>query len=231
MTSEHDSINSTIITAVEQVVYSPDDIRIQWAYLIIAVFMVLTAGVFLFLFACHADNPPHPSRTNIDVNGQTQTTTNLLTLRVILILVTLFLNVYYGLEIAMASFLTTYAVKSDLKLTKDTGALMTSTYWGTFTFFRLTTMFYIDFIGAQMNLALELGLIVIANIFLIPFGNMFEWALWAGSAIIGLGMSSIWASMYAYVETSLCPVSDRMAATFTLAACIGEFIWPFLMGR
>lgn len=42
-------------------------------------------------------------------------------------------------------------------------------------------------------------------------------------------MSSIWASVFGFVENYF-PVTAKIAASLTAAACIGEFSVPFLMG-
>lgn len=70
---------------------------------------------------------------------------------------------------------------------------------------------------------MELGIIVLANVVLVPFGNTYEWALWSGVAILGVGMSSIWASIFGYLEEFF-PVTSRMAASFTVAATFGELV-------
>lgn len=144
------------------------------------------------------------------------------------ILTTFFMHFYCGLEITFGSFLTTFAVHSDLKLSKATGALLTSCFWATFTFFRLFAVFYIDFTGPELNLIFELVLILIANVFLMGWGNSALWGLWTGTALLGLGTSSIWASVFGYIEPYI-PVTSGMTASFITAACLGEFIIPAII--
>lgn len=103
-------------------------------------------------------------------------------------------------------------------------------FWGMFTFFRLFTIFYIDYVGAEKNIMFNLLLTVVACGFLVPFGGTSLWCLWVGIALMGLGTSSIWASVYGYLEQFF-PVNSKIAATFTVTACLGEFILPTLMGN
>lgn len=146
------------------------------------------------------------------------------------ILLTMFMHFYCGLEITFGSFLTTYAVNSGLKMSKKDGALLTSLFWATFTFFRLFAVFYIDFTGPEINLIFELILILIANIFLMVWGNATSWGLWTGTALLGLGTSSVWASVFGYIEPYI-PVTSGMTASFITAACLGEFIIPAIISN
>lgn len=57
-----------------------------------------------------------------------------------------------------------------------------SIYWATFSFTRVFTVMYIDYIGAEKNIILQLSICMLANVFLLPFGNSHAWCLWAGNA-------------------------------------------------
>ena len=219
--------NGSSITTITN--YTPDNLLIQSAYQIIALYSVCLSGLFLYIFVRYRHTPQHPSRVVAANTSSDGPRLNECVFRVVIVLATLFLHVYYGLEIAMASFMTTYAVKSDLKLSKATGAMITSVYWSTFTFFRLVTVFYVNMIGPEKNIIFELIIVMVANCFLVPFGDTYPWCLWVGAALIGMGMSAIWASMFAYLEQYF-PLSNKICATFTVFACVGELIFPNLMG-
>jgi hypothetical protein len=149
--------------------------------------------------------------------------------KLIAVILTMVLShVYYGLELAMGSFLVPFSVESDLKLSKAEGTKLTSLFWATFTFWRLTAIFYIEYIGNEMNIWLSLITILIGNVLLIPFGNTNELCLWIGVAIIGLGTSSMWSCMFGYLE-SYFPVTSKIASALIVSALIGEFIFPLLI--
>lgn len=150
--------------------------------------------------------------------------------------VIIFMHIYYGLEISFGSFLTTYVVESkSLPIEteaerKGTGVLMTSLYWATFTFVRLTTIFYSDYVGPELNIAGCLVVTLLSNIILVPFGGTSLPCLWAGVALIGAGTSSIWATMFTFVDCYF-PVTSRIAAAIIIAACVGEFVFPLVISR
>ena len=147
---------------------------------------------------------------------------------VVIILMMMFAHVSYGLELTLGQFLVTFAVDSDLHLSKSQGTRLTSLFWGTFTFWRLTTIFYIEYIGHELNLLASLAIILIGNVFLVPFGNSNELCLWIGVAIIGLGASSMWPSMFGYMEDYFA-VSSRVASAIIISATVGDFVFPFII--
>jgi fucose permease len=141
-----------------------------------------------------------------------------------------FMPIYYGLEMTVGSFLTTFSVESDLHLSKASGAYMTSVYWSMFTFVRLSTVFYIDYLGAEMNVIMNLCVILVANVFLIPWGATYEWCLWVGSTLMGVGCSSIWASALGYLEDYF-PVSSRIVSLIMMSTALGDFVFPFVISH
>lgn len=148
----------------------------------------------------------------------------------VIVLTVMFMHIYYGLEITFGSFLTTFAHESGLQLSKADGAHMTSLFWGTFTVLRLFTVFYIEYVGAEMNILLSLVVVLIANVLLVPFGNSNELCLWIGVGVIGLGTSSIWASLFGYLEEYF-TVTSRIAAGMIVSAIVGEFVFPLIISN
>ena len=96
-------------------------------------------------------------------------------------------------------------------------------YWGCFTFFRLCTLVLISYISARSMLIIDLALIMASNAVLLPLGNQYEWALWVGSALMGVGVSSIYPTLWSFLELIL-PVTSKMTSVVNSTACLGEFI-------
>lgn len=150
--------------------------------------------------------------------------------KIVIILMSLFFHIYCGLEITFGSFLTAFGKKSSLKIPKRRGAILSSLFWATFTFFRLFAIFYIDYVGPQNNLLIEILIVLLSNVFLAPFGDQIEWALWTGSALMGFGLSTIWACNFGYIEEYF-PVTSKITASFITSACLGEFVVPVIMSN
>ena len=147
----------------------------------------------------------------------------------VIVLSVLFFHLYCGLEISFGSLLSPFAVKSNLKMSKSEGSFLTSTYWGMFTFFRIFSLFAITVFSPRALLIFNMALIMLSNVFLLPLANDYRWALWVGSALMGLGCSSVFATMFAFVE-QMTPVTPRFTSITMIACCLGEFIIPLLVG-
>ena len=170
-------------------------------------------------------------RTQLSDNVRESTEKSLVFYKGIVITLTMmFMHIYYGLELTFGSFLVTFAVESNLNLSKKDGAQLTSLFWATFTFWRLTTIFYIEYIGNEMNILFALSVILVGNVILVPFANSSVLCLWIGVAFIGLGTSSIWSCVFGYLEEYF-PVTSRIASSMIVSAIIGEFIFPLIISN
>lgn len=223
---------SNTSVAINIVNYTREDVKLIFPYSIVALVSFVPAVYFFLLFLLKRKTPPHPSR--IVANNSTAGNPATLNPRVrlaVICLMAVFLHVLEGLQITIGTLLPVFAVKSILKLDKSTAAVQTSLFWTTFTFCRLFAIFYVDFIGIQVNLFMTLGIVLLSNGFLLPlaFGCHFEWLLWAGAAMAGIGLSSLWATSFGFIESNF-PVTSRIATAFTLASCLGGFNLPFLTG-
>ena len=142
----------------------------------------------------------------------------------------LFVHIYNGLLLGFGSFLVTFVVESDLKLSKQVGTEMTSCFWGFLTFWRLATIFYIEYVGNKANIIFSLTVVVIGNIIVVPFGESYEICLWVGVALIGLGISSMWSSMFSMLENTF-SITSKMASILIVSALMGEFVFPMIISR
>ncbi|KAI1304105.1 Major facilitator superfamily domain-containing protein 4A [Halotydeus destructor] len=205
-------------------------LKIYIPYAMLGIFAFMLAILFLYLYLYHGDTAEHPSRmvNEVDILEGTKKD-SVWPKRIVVAVAAIFLFTMHGLEVGMGSFIASFAVMSDLHLTKQVGAYMTSLYWFMFTFFRLVAILFIERIGAFYNITIELVILVIANIVLVPFGNTVSWCLWLGVAVMGTGVSTIWASLFGLLENHF-PVTSGIASFVTVAACFGEAAYPVVMG-
>ncbi|KAI1282601.1 Major facilitator superfamily domain-containing protein 4A [Halotydeus destructor] len=210
---------------------NPEELRIHIPYAILGGSCILFAVLFVYLFCYHRDTDEHPSRhVKSEEDMATDNKKGLVcTKRVVIALAAMFLFTLLGFEVGMGSFITSFAVMSNLHLTKLVGAYMTSFYWFTYTAFRLLAIPLIDKIGMYRNITIELGILIVANIFLVPFGNSVEWCLWVGAGLVGVGISTLWGAIYVLLE-SYFPVTSGIASILTVSACLGEWVYPVIMG-
>lgn len=143
------------------------DITVWWAYTIISIFALLVVILLIVMYLVKSSDKAHPT---VERN-QNKTELTLKQKILVLSLAALIFHVYCGLEIAFGRYITTYAFYSDLHLNKSIGAFMTSVFWGTFTFFRLLTVFIVELIGTRIMLWADLIVILVGNVVLIILGN------------------------------------------------------------
>lgn len=227
--------------------FGRQDLLIQWAYAFVSVYNAIIFVVFVVVYLGKRSNKAHPSRlaaiqsqaeaSYCESTGQLKSSLPNCSLAfpaksriLVIIMSTLFMHVYCGLEISFGSLLATFAVKSSLQMNKSLSSFITSLYWGTFTFFRILTMFAITYFKPRTLLLINIAIIMSSNAFLLPFGDTHLWALWTGVALMGLGCSSVFATMIGYVE-QMFPVTNRITSGFMIFACIGEFIIPYIVGK
>jgi FHS family Na+ dependent glucose MFS transporter 1 len=223
-------------------VFHPEDINLVPPYCIIAAALVANAVFGFVVWRLFPETPAHPSREvanessrNSVEKGVVKTsechplTNHYQAWKIAVIILTLcFMHIYLGLEISFGSFMTTFAVKSGLGLSKADGAHLTTMFWSTFTLFRIMTVFYLDIVGLELNIFASMLVILIANAFLIPFGSTSVPMLWAGCAIIGVGISSVWACVYGFLEEHF-TLSPIVSALMIVAAVLGEFVFPVVI--
>ena len=227
---------------------SPSDLLLVYPYSVIAAFLLLNCLFLLIVWKIEPHTDEHPSRKQdrraINSNemegsddNKVQETTDPGVTRAskkymywkytAVTLTMIFAHLYYGLELTFGSFLVTYVVEALGKSKKD-GTRLTSLFWGTFTFWRLTTVFYIEYTGAEMNILGMLTVILLGNVLLIPFSSSSELCLWMGVAVIGLGVSSIWSALFGYLEEHF-PVTSQISGSLIVSAYVGEFIFPLII--
>lgn len=146
----------------------------------------------------------------------------------IITLVMLFMHIYYGIEITFGSFVMTFAVKSNLCMSKTSGAYLTTAFWSSFTLPKIFAIFLVKWIGNEKTIVYSLIMILIGNVILAPFGNDNPYCLWTGTIVIGIGMSSIWACMFSYLEEVL-KLSSSIGSLMIVAAMVGEFVFPVII--
>jgi FHS family Na+ dependent glucose MFS transporter 1 len=221
-------------TAVEEV-FHPEDINLVPPYCIVAAVLALNAVFALIVWRMSPETPAHPSRDTQSMpetfkEKESSDTRSITTVwKIIVIILTLFfLHIYLGLEISFGSFMTAFAVKSGLGLSKADGAHLTTLFWSTFTLFRIITLMYLEKVGSEINIFMSLFAVLVANVILVPFGTTSVPMLWTGTAIIGIGLSSVYACTYGFLEEYF-PLSPLVSALMTVSGILGEFVFPVVI--
>ena len=140
----------------------------------------------------------------------------------------LFMHIFLGLEVAFGSFIMTFAVTSQLHISKDTGALLTTLFWGTFTFAKLAAIFTVQWIGNEGTIFLSLILMLIANVILLPFGQESQVLLFLGVAVMGTALASIFGCIFGFLDSYMI-VTSTIGSGIVLSATLGEVTFPGIL--
>ena len=205
-------------------------------YLLVALFQLLNALLVLGVWFAYPETTDHPSRATNEqqplvtaVGRMAKSDSDKRVWRILVIVLHLIcVHVYYGIEVAFGSYLTTFAVESELHLSKEQGTRLTTLFWSMFTLFKAVAILYIPFVGNACNILLGLAVMLAANGFLLPFGQSNVTLLWIGVAVIGAGLSSIYACMLRYLEDFV-PISGVLGAMTCVSVVMGEFTFPVLI--
>lgn len=213
LNKETDNQLSVSNSSEPDLIGTSNDVKIQWPFIILSILYLLVLVIFIVIYIYYPENSIHPSRIKRDDNVLDQNEkkdkyklnsplSKWLNIFVICI-ATISMHAYVGVEISFGSLLSPFAVKSNLHMSKSEGSFLTSTYWATYTFLRIFSLIGIIYLSPQLLLIINFGIVMLSNCILVPFANEHRWALWTGSALIGLGCSSIFATMFAFLGECL----------------------------
>ncbi len=143
-------------------------------------------------------------------------------------LIVLFFFFYVGVEVGFGNWISTFSLK--INLTGEVGAaVLTSAYWGAFTLGRLISIpVSIKIPPSRLVLFSLLGAwISLGLILLFPASPA---AVWAGSILLGLSISSIFPTMLSFSK-ALMPLSGKLTSYFFISGGLGAMFLPWLIGR
>lgn len=198
-TTQFSSSNSTDLKD------SASQLMIQWPFIIAGIYYSLCLAAFGVIYWFYPENTIHPSRKQSfheDSNAKkdkfklNKPLSNFLRIFVVTV-ATIIMHAYIGLEISFGSLLAPFANKSELAMNKSEGSFLTSAYWAAYTFLRVFSLIAIIYTTPRFLLLVNFGIIMFSNVFLFPFGDTQRWALWLGSGLMGLGTSSVFATLFA----------------------------------
>ena len=200
-------------------------------YTIVAGYILLNALAFAVVWHIAPDTTAHPSREDAAAAEEASQGTRKLSRgwkTVVVILCTIFAHLYMGMELSLGSYLPTFAVTSRLQLTKATGAHLVTLFWSAFTFTRILAIFLTERIGLEAIISGSLGLMLAASVMMTGFAEASSYVLWTGVAVFGVGISSIWASLFGFLEQQFA-VSPRVSGLLVVAGILGEFVFPAII--
>lgn len=134
-------------------------------------------------------------------------------------------------QFSAGTFLTPFVVHSDLHLTKSSGALMTSMFYGTDILGQLLFILKPNVFSILTNISALLSFVIAGNVLLYFAVAVFESTsgLWVAMATIGFGWSSIYCLTFAFLNQFVA-IRAKISSILLAAFCFGQSVVPILDG-
>lgn len=142
----------------------------------------------------------------------------------------MFLTFFVGMEQMHLQFLPTFVVNTELDISPSTAAMMSSAAALSFTVGRGVSIPLAIKLRPQTILYTNHVLMLIGTIILALYSNTSVTMLWVGNCILGVGFSSVYASVYAFLENQI-RVTNRIGSIFVFAGGLTAALSPSLVGQ
>ncbi|CAG7833435.1 unnamed protein product [Allacma fusca] len=137
---------------------------------------------------------------------------------------------YQGLELCTQQFMPTFSHFSEVKLSETDGARVLFGLQLGYAIGRFAGIILVLKIAPHFIFAGNLVILLVSNtILLVLGGSSVEW-LWVGSVTIGVGMSTVYPALYAYIEKYIF-VTDSVAGVITIAGGLVSSVYPIIVGN
>lgn len=146
---------------------------------------------------------------------------------IVAIFVSTFLALAVGAEVGFGGWLSTYCIRR-YQTSETLGAIVTSAYWGSFTFGRLMGIPLSSRFTPRAMLLGDLVLGVFGSLLMVASWSL--WMLWAGSCCLGLAIATMFPSCVSLPPSLGLPVSGSLTSMFVIGSSLGEMIVPFGIG-
>ena len=234
LSSQIDSSNVTTtgtkeINTTEEYPFNLDDTQITTLFPLLGIaIMIISAGYFILGITTK------PSSFNNGGDDQTEEKADNdnygLGLWTLLILIALFFFFYVGAEVSYGIYIATFAVECEQHLSKTQGAEITSIFWASFALMRFASIFTSIYLKPIYIMVLSFVVSLIGALALIFYGNEMLLALQVGSALLGFGMASIYATGMLWLSSYL-KITNRIGAAMSCASGIGADVFPVVIGQ
>ena len=194
--------------------------RITILYPLVGLSIVLMSlGYLTLAVKNYKQIPPAGSQVKSEKNDSDTSQTLNKNQWFLLVIMIGFFFFYCGSEVSFGIYLTAFCVKSRLRLTKQIGAGITAMFWGCFAAMRFLSIFAAIFLKPIYVMSLSCLVSCIGGILLAIYGDQSVTILWAGSAMLGFGIASIYATGLLWLESHM-KITNRIGKQRDLSAMV-----------
>jgi FHS family Na+ dependent glucose MFS transporter 1 len=176
-------------------------------------------------FLCHN---PRDAKSKQEEGQGTKKITNRALQCLLIGLMAFFYLLYVGLEVTYGQLVVAFAVHSDLHLAQSTGLVIAVVFWGSFAAMRFASICFSSGFGPTTMLVLNFVFCTVATVLLSVAASRMETALWVGTALLGIGLASVFPTGILWIERYI-HISNKVAAAFVMGAALGEMVCPVVV--
>ena len=138
--------------------------------------------------------------------------------------------VYVGFEIMFGTYIATFAVESELHLSRQEAALINAAFWGSFAAMRFASIFIAFRISSLYQLMFSFALCGMGITTLVIAAEKSVNILYICSAVMGTGMASTWACGILWLKQYI-NVTNRIGSLIIVAGSLGGNSFLIIMGQ
>ncbi|XP_053212416.1 sodium-dependent glucose transporter 1-like [Panonychus citri] len=221
--------------------YKPDDVMIEYPYLITGLFLcIISIGYVVFYFKdkrleSHVtpknENEPETSSNDPMKSDQSSYHNEKPWKKYVAIIpMMLIANISFGFTTTVGSLGPAFAVKSDLRMSKSTAALLVTVFWTMFCFYRIIFIPLTLYFNQRRLMLINLLLILVSVGLMVPQAAYNQYFTWSSFVLLGIGYSPTFSVSFALLQKYF-PISGRLASFIFMNGCIGESIHPWLVAK
>jgi len=199
-------------------------------YPMVGSYPILISLLFLFYFVKDSRKASEQSKETDESNGKKENVEKLKFKIVTVGLVAIFFFLYVGMEVAFGTFVSVFAVESKLKFTRPQGSDLTAVFWGSFAATRGLAIFIAIIAKPGLIMWSSFFTCIIGSVTLSVWAQSSATALYLGTALMGVGMASIFATGFLWVEQRM-TVTSRVGSLLIIASSAGADVFPVLVGQ
>ncbi|XP_013395625.1 sodium-dependent glucose transporter 1A [Lingula anatina] len=208
--------------------------RIQYAFFAITTYLFI-CSIFFFV-SCFQDSDSSTYKRQ-DQKRQSDCSDTALKTRShslrfkipFLCLLIFFYLLIAGLDIAFGAFITTFAFDV-LHWPKEKAANLSTVYWGSLAAVRGVSIIVSKFLNSSVMIISDLLLLITSLFAMVFLIEKFEFAMWIGTAMSGIGLASLYAAGISWAERYI-HISGKISALFSIGGGAGKFVFPPLIGH
>ncbi|XP_053212556.1 sodium-dependent glucose transporter 1-like [Panonychus citri] len=228
--NDDDSSDGVTITKTDNITiqgnYTPNDVKVQWAFLSITALQFISSVGFLIFHFKDKTKQQTIDTNEEDIDDQPKKWK----IYVGVGLMALFANTTFGISVLVGSLAPAYVVKSDLHMSKATGASLVTVFWVVITAYKVFFVVISNFIGDKYLILFSYCSELAAIFVLIPHAGYNRLCIWIGLTFVGIGYASLFTVTLSKLQKYFI-LTNALASFIFINGSIGEAIHPWIASK